>query len=159
MKLRHFVLCILMAVAFVGCDALKSLGDDESEETKEKKKKKKKSSKSKAASAGGYTVGKTVEVKWKGSWYPATILKKKGKKYKIHYTGYGSKWDEWVSKARMRQAAVTAGHGKTDVAPTTPPPQQRSSDPGHIPDIPSGRSSVPTLAEWGAAPMTNTQRT
>jgi hypothetical protein len=45
LKLRQFVLCILIAFAFVGCDALKSLGNDESEETEEKKSKKKKKKK------------------------------------------------------------------------------------------------------------------
>lgn len=46
---------------------------------------------------------KAVMVEWKGTWYPAEILKTEGGKFLIHYLGYGSEWDEWVTAERVRQ--------------------------------------------------------
>lgn len=48
-------------------------------------------------------VGAKVQVKWKGRWYPAVILEVKDAKYKIHYEGYESSWDEWVTQARIKR--------------------------------------------------------
>ena len=60
--------------------------------------------KGKAPAEESYTfnVGDPVEVKWKGTWYPASVLSRKGGKYKIHYDGYGSNWDEWVGNGRIK---------------------------------------------------------
>ncbi len=55
-----------------------------------------------AAPTGTFSVGDEVEVKWKGSWYPASVLEAKGGKYKIHYDGYSDSWDEWVGLSRIR---------------------------------------------------------
>lgn len=52
-----------------------------------------------------WLVGDTLEVEWNGAWYPATILRGDGDRYLIHYTGYGSNWDEWVTPGRMRRKA------------------------------------------------------
>lgn len=46
--------------------------------------------------------GDRVQVSWKGTWYQATIIEVAGEKYKIHYDGYGTEWDEWVSLDRMK---------------------------------------------------------
>src|SRR5579885_2227238 len=46
--------------------------------------------------------GDTAQVLWKGTWYPATVLKAKGTECFIHYTGYGSNWDEWVGPDRIK---------------------------------------------------------
>jgi hypothetical protein len=43
-----------------------------------------------------------VEVEWQGEWYPATVLEVRGARYRIHYLGYGSDWDEWVDASRLR---------------------------------------------------------
>lgn len=43
-----------------------------------------------------------VEVEWNSQWFPATILKKDGEKTLIHYIGFDSSWDEWVTKERIR---------------------------------------------------------
>ena len=51
-----------------------------------------------AATKGG------VEVEWNGQWYPAEVLQTKDGKHFIHYTGYGSNWDEWVSPERVRKS-------------------------------------------------------
>lgn len=46
---------------------------------------------------------KQIEANWKGSWYPAEILKQEGDRYFIHYLGYDSSWDEWVTGDRIRE--------------------------------------------------------
>ena len=43
-----------------------------------------------------------VKVEWQGEWYPAVVLETKDGKYRIHYVGYDSSWDEWVGKDRIR---------------------------------------------------------
>ena len=57
-----------------------------------------------------------VEVEWEGQWYPATILEVRGAKYRIHYLGYGSEWDEWVDDSRLRSTSkiVPAGRRLTE---------------------------------------------
>ena len=55
-----------------------------------------------AAPAASYKAGDAVQVKWKGTWYDASILKVAGGKYKIHYDQYDSSWDEWVGTDRIR---------------------------------------------------------
>jgi beta-lactamase regulating signal transducer with metallopeptidase domain/nitrous oxidase accessory protein NosD len=49
-----------------------------------------------------------IEVQWKDQWWPATILKKDGERTQIHYVGYGSDWDEWVTKDRIRPLTASA---------------------------------------------------
>jgi hypothetical protein len=66
-----------------------------------------------------------VEVLWEDDWYPATILEVKGSKYRIHYVGYGTEWDEWVDAARLRRMrpTITPASGKNvylNFLPTSP---------------------------------------
>jgi len=42
------------------------------------------------------------EVEWKGSWFPATVIKKEKDRWHIHYVGYEKSWDEWVGKDRIK---------------------------------------------------------
>lgn len=49
-----------------------------------------------------YGVGSKVQVLWGAKWWPATVLQVKDDKYLIHYDGWGSSWDEWVTTDRMR---------------------------------------------------------
>jgi hypothetical protein len=49
-----------------------------------------------------YSVGASVSVLWKGSWYPAQILQAQSGRYYITYDGYGSSWNEWVGADRVR---------------------------------------------------------
>lgn len=51
-----------------------------------------------------YSKGDSVQVLWKGTWYPAKIIAigKNEKTYKIHYDGYNKSWDEWVGPDRMK---------------------------------------------------------
>jgi hypothetical protein len=43
-----------------------------------------------------------VMVEWHGTWFPATVLSRDGPRFRIHYTGYDSNWDEWVGLDRIR---------------------------------------------------------
>lgn len=45
---------------------------------------------------------KRVQVEWRGRWYPAVVRERRGKRYLVHYVGYESSWDEWVSAERIR---------------------------------------------------------
>lgn len=52
---------------------------------------------------GTFAVGDNVDVEWKGSWYPASVMEVKPQgNYKIHYDGYGGNWDEVVGPGRIR---------------------------------------------------------
>jgi hypothetical protein len=53
-----------------------------------------------------YAVGTSVEVSWRGKWYPARILKVERGVHLIHYVGYDDGWDEWVSAKRIRPRAT-----------------------------------------------------
>jgi len=69
-----------------------------------------------ATESGSLSVGSKVSVQWDGRWFPATILAVEGPgRYRIHYDGWGSDWDEVVGPDRMDLS------GKTS-APSAPPP-------------------------------------
>ncbi len=53
---------------------------------------------------GHYKVGDTVQGLWKGEYYPAKILKAENGRFFVHYLGFESKWDEWVTCERIRKA-------------------------------------------------------
>lgn len=58
--------------------------------------------------ASACSAGDKAQVEWKGSWYPATVLKVNGDQCFIHYKGYGSNWDEWVGPGRIKLAGASA---------------------------------------------------
>ena len=56
-----------------------------------------------AAQTNTYRVGDHVRVEWKDRLYPAQIVDVVGKeRYKVHYDGYGSEWDEIVGLNRIQ---------------------------------------------------------
>lgn len=59
-------------------------------------------SSSTSAKKGSYSVGQAVKAKWGKKWWNAHVLKVSGKRYYIHYDGYGKKWDEWVGLGRIK---------------------------------------------------------
>jgi hypothetical protein len=61
--------------------------------------------------------GDKAQVLWKGTWYPATVLKAKGAECYIHYDGYGSNWDEWVGPDRINIAGSGSGGGSGSATP------------------------------------------
>jgi hypothetical protein len=52
-----------------------------------------------------YPVGTAVEVKWKRSWYAATVLEAHSGIHYIEYEGFGPEWNEWVALKRIRLVA------------------------------------------------------
>src|SRR4051812_33455243 len=54
------------------------------------------------AVATGFSVGQTVEVREGDSWSAASIVRKEGRKYLIHYQGTEASADEWVLNDRVR---------------------------------------------------------
>lgn len=57
-----------------------------------------------AVAKARFGVGDKVMVNWKGSWWPAKVIKtRKGNSpYRIHYDGYSNSWNEWVTDARIK---------------------------------------------------------
>lgn len=53
-------------------------------------------------SAAGWRAKDEVEVEWRGAWFPAVIVDKRGTRWLVHYEGYGSDWDELVGADRVR---------------------------------------------------------
>ena len=49
-----------------------------------------------------YSVDQQVKVEWNGSWWDAIIQDKKGEQYLIHYVGFDTSWDEWITTERIR---------------------------------------------------------
>ena len=60
--------------------------------------------KEQAAAGGeqGYKKGDAVQVNWKGQWWPAQVIAVGKGKWKVHYDGYESSWDEWVGPDRIK---------------------------------------------------------
>ena len=57
----------------------------------------------KAAQTNQYKVGDRVRVEWHGTIYQATITAIVGQeKYRVHYEGYGSEWEETVGLSRIQ---------------------------------------------------------
>ena len=55
-----------------------------------------------ATPTGQYKAGDRVKVRWRGTVYPATILKVVATdQYLVHYDGYESAWDETVAVGRI----------------------------------------------------------
>jgi hypothetical protein len=45
-----------------------------------------------------------VDVEWHGSWWPAVVVEKRGRRrWLVRYDGYGSEWDEVVGPDRVRE--------------------------------------------------------
>jgi len=56
-----------------------------------------------AAEVGSWKPREEVEVEWRGSWWPAVILDRRGARWLVHYEGYGDDWDEVVEPQRIRE--------------------------------------------------------
>jgi len=50
-----------------------------------------------------YSVGEQIKVEWKGSWWEAHIREISGDQHLIHYVGFDSSWDEWVTSERIQK--------------------------------------------------------
>ncbi|MBF0161131.1 MAG: RNA-binding protein [Magnetococcales bacterium] len=54
-------------------------------------------------------VGERAQVSWKGTWYPSRVLDVSGNRVFIHYDGYESSWDEWVTMDRVKIEVLWKG--------------------------------------------------
>lgn len=52
--------------------------------------------------ADARAAGDRVDVEWRGSWYPAVLLERRGDGWLVHYEDFGDEWDETVGLARIR---------------------------------------------------------
>jgi hypothetical protein len=52
---------------------------------------------------------RALEVVWGGSFWPAETLERRNEMTKIHYSGWGSEWDEWVEPTRIRPPTHSLG--------------------------------------------------
>jgi hypothetical protein len=56
-----------------------------------------------AAKTNVYRIGDHVRVEWHGAIYPAMVTAIVGQeRYRIHYEGYGTEWDEIVGLSRIQ---------------------------------------------------------
>jgi len=62
-----------------------------------------------------------VDVLWNGVWYKAEVLAKRGDKSLIHYDGFSTRSDEWVTADRIKPRGAAAP------APKAPPPAVAAS--------------------------------
>ncbi len=62
-----------------------------------------------AVAAGPLQGGQAVEVREGDSWSAATVVRREGRRYLIHYAGTDASTDEWVGPDRVRTPGGTAG--------------------------------------------------
>src|SRR5690606_33016512 len=83
-----------------------------------------------------YRVGEYVWVEWEGRDYPAYIIEKKGAtRFRVHFDGYESRWDEDVTLDRIK------GRIKGPVSPP-PPPEKVARAAGISPKASSSAAPV-----------------
>ena len=90
-----------------------------------------------------------VEVAWGGSWWRAEILEKRSGLTKIHYTGWGSEWDEWVEPARIRRAPANVALKNAKLGQKVAIEWQGSFWDGQVIAVRSGLFKV-HYAGWGS---------
>jgi hypothetical protein len=65
---------------------------------------------------GSWNPTDEVEVEWRGSWWPAVVLEKRGAgRWLVHYDGHGSDWDEVVGPDRIRERRAELDAHEEDV--------------------------------------------
>ena len=57
--------------------------------------------------------GDQVDVQWNSSWWKGKILSIEDGKYRVHYIGWGSNWDENVTPDRVRDQTADAKVGSS----------------------------------------------
>ncbi len=94
-----------------------------------------------------YSVGDKVDVEWKGSWWKAEVLDASDGKYKIHYVGWASSWDESVPLARMRARTAGAKEGTATKAPVKKRAKAETK-PAKAPAAVSAAASAAAATAW-----------
>jgi hypothetical protein len=89
-----------------------------------------------------YRIGEFVQVDWDGRDYPAYIVDKKGKtKYRVHFDGYDTRWDEDVTPDRIK--------GRIKGPAAIPPPPERIARAMGIRPKPSDSAGAPSSFNVG----------
>lgn len=90
---------------------------------------------------GSFGEGQKVEVREGDTWSAATILKREGRKFQVHYSGADASTDEWVAADRLRVPSGAApGPATLPVAPRANVPPRRV--------FPNGQQ---VEAKWGGS--------
>ena len=72
--------------------------------------------------APGWESREEVDVSWRGAWFPAIVLERRGGSYLVHYEGHDPAWDEIVAPHRIRERSSVAGDAPLpDDDPGDPP--------------------------------------
>ncbi len=69
--------------------------------------------------ATAFETGEKVEVLSYGSWFEAEILEIRDDQFLVHYIGWDSSWDEWVSRGDIRYPQTTPTSDETEHVPPT----------------------------------------
>ncbi len=86
-----------------------------------------------------YRVGEYVLVDWDGKSYPAYLIERKGEsRFRVHYDGYDSRWDEDVTLDRIK--------GRVNGPVTPPPPPEKVARAAGI--TPASSGSATTVATF-----------
>ncbi|MFO0663526.1 MAG: agenet domain-containing protein [Polyangiaceae bacterium] len=87
-----------------------------------------------SAPVATYAVGDKVDVKWNNSWWKGEVLSVDNGKYRVHYTGWSSNWDETVAADRIRAlsgeskvGSMAEGTGSADPAASAAPSASASA--------------------------------
>jgi RNA binding activity-knot of a chromodomain len=84
-----------------------------------------------------YRIGEYVWVTWEGRDYPAYVIDQKGKtRYRVHYEGYDSRWDEDVTPDRIK--------GRIKGLAVAPPPPEKVARAMGLTPQPSGSAGAPS---------------
>ena len=75
-----------------------------------------------SATVANYAVGDKVDVKWNSSWWKGEVLSVEDGKYRVHYTGWSSSWDESVAADRLRPLSSESKVGASVEGTGTPDP-------------------------------------
>ncbi|HEX4335124.1 MAG TPA: Tudor-knot domain-containing protein [Polyangiaceae bacterium] len=88
-----------------------------------------------AACHDDYRIGEFVWVDWDGRDYPAYVIDRKhNAKYRVHYDGYDTRWDEDVTVDRVK--------GRIKGPATVPPPPERVARAMGISPTPSASAAT-----------------
>ncbi len=79
-----------------------------------------------------WKAGDKLEIKWGSSWYKGEVIAVDGERYKVHYDGYGSNWDEWAGADRLRPRAQPA-----ESAQAAAPAAAKSATAYYFPAVPA----------------------
>jgi hypothetical protein len=71
---------------------------------------------------GSWRAKDEVDVEWRGSWFPAVVLERRGARWLVHYDGYADEWDELVPGERIRRRTASIEPPDDDDPDDSPDP-------------------------------------